>query len=140
MSQYCEKDNITKNNNNNNNNNTVVVMDYIGVTKREVKVEHEEKVKDGWVKLSKDQSGNLVQKFGKDYKNEYLIKVEKQDEIDKANAMLLRYEKYEEYDRELYYKDYINSWDPIENSDEESSIEDEESNDEDEYDDEQGDY
>ena len=41
------------------------VMDYLGVAKCEIKVEHEEKVKDGWVKLTRDVCGNVIQKHGK---------------------------------------------------------------------------
>ena len=116
-------------------------MNYLGVAKCEVKVEHEEQVRDGWVKLSRDGSGNLVQKFGKECENEYLINAEKQDEIDKANALLLRHEKYEEHDTELYHKDYINSWDPVDISDSDASTNEEDTEEDvDEDDDEMVDY
>lgn len=116
-------------------------MNYLGVAKREVKVDHEEKVRDGWVKLYRDGSGNIVQKFGNEYPNEYLINAEKQDEIDKANALLLRHEKYEEHDTELYHKDYINSWDPVDISDSEVSTNEEDTEEDvDEDDDEMVDY
>ena len=125
-------------------NNTNIVspkMNYLGVAKQEVMVEHEEQVRDGWVKLSRDASGNLVQKFGKEYENEYLVKAEKRDEIEKANAMLLRHEQYANYDTELYFKNYINSWDPIEMSDSEASSNDADTEDEcDDVDDEMVDY
>jgi len=116
------------------------VMDYLGVAKCEIKVEHEEKVKDGWVKLTRDVCGNVIQKHGKEVENEYLKNAEKQDEINKANAILIRHEKYNEYDRELYYTDYINSWDKVEESESENSSEEEEEEEEEEFDDEQGDY
>lgn len=117
------------------------VMDYMGVAKCEVKVEHEEKVRDGWVKLSRDGSGNLVQKFGKDEQNSYLANAELKDEMDKAKALILRHAKYDEYDTELYYKNYINSWDIVEESEiESSSEEDNDEEDVDELDDEFADY
>ena len=120
---------------------TVPVMNYLGVAKREVKVEHEEQVRDGWVKLSRDGSGNLVQKFGKEYENEYLVNAEKQDEINKANALLLRHETYEKYDTELYHKDYINSWDPVDKTDSELSSDEDDVDEEcDEEDDDMTDY
>ncbi len=125
----------------NENNSVTTTMNYLGVAKREVKVEHEEQVRDGWVKLSRDGSGNLVQKFGKELVNEYLIKVEKQDEIDKANALLNRHEEYDVYDTELYHKDYINSWDSTDMSEsDESSDENDDEDIDDEVDDEMGDY
>ena len=105
-------------------------MNYLGVAKCEVKVEHEEQVQDGWVKLSRDESGNLVQKFGKDYENEYLINAEKQDEINKAKALLIRHEQYNVHDTELYHKDYINSWDPVVISDSEDSYDEDKSEEE----------
>lgn len=124
-----------------NDNHTTPVMNYLGVAKREVTVEHEEQVRDGWVKLSRDGSGNLVQKFGKEYENEYLINAEKQDEINKANALLFRHETYEKYDTELYHKNYINSWDPIDMTDSEvSSDEDDADEDADDDDDDMVDY
>ena len=110
--------------------NNIPAMNYLGVAKCEVKVEHEEQVRDGWVKLSRDGSGNLVQKFGKEYENEYLINAEKQDEIDKANALLVRHEQYNKYDTELYHKDYINSWDNVDISDSNTSSNEEETDDE----------
>tara|TARA_Y100000389_G_C17465296_1_gene524937 strand:- start:472 stop:858 length:387 start_codon:yes stop_codon:yes gene_type:complete len=125
----------------NDNNSVTAAMNYLGVAKREVKVEHEEQVRDGWVKLSRDGSGNLVQKFGKELVNEYLIKVEQQDEIDKANELLNRHEQYDIYDTELYHKDYINSWDTEDMSEsDESSDENNDEDNDDEVDDEMGDY
>ena len=82
----------------------------------------------------------MIQKHGKEVENEYLKNAEKQDEINKANAILIRHEKYNEYDRELYYTDYINSWDKVEESESENSSEEEEEEEEEEFDDEQGDY
>ena len=150
MTSYYENDmntmttTMTMTNATNTTNTTNMVspkMNYLGVAKREIKVEHEEQVRDGWVKLSRDGSGNLVQKFGKEYENEYLVNAEKQDEIDKANALLLRHEQYENYDTELYYKNYINSWDPVEISESEESSNDADTEyDEDEDDDEMMDY
>ena len=41
----------------------------------------------------------MIQKHGKEVENEYLKNAEKQDEINKANAILIRHEKYNEYER-----------------------------------------
>lgn len=110
--------------------NNSTPMNYLGVAKQEIKQPCEDHVKDGWVRITRDSSGNIFQKFGKMEENQCLKYLEEMDDIRNAKTLLRRHEKYQEEDRILYYTDYKNSWDKEEVDDTLYSSDDEEEDDE----------
>ena len=106
--------------------NNSTPMNYLGVAKQEIKQPCEDHVKDGWVRITRDSSGNIFQKFGKMEENQCLKYLEEMDDIRNAKTLLRRHEKYQEEDRILYYTDYKNSWDKEEVDDTLYSSDDEE--------------
>tara|TARA_Y100000816_G_C26102666_1_gene584848 strand:- start:356 stop:880 length:525 start_codon:yes stop_codon:yes gene_type:complete len=119
-------------------------MNYIGVASKEVIIEREEPVKDGWIKLTRNKDGFVSKKYGKEVKNSTIEYLEENDNHNIINNMLIRHNNYRVMDNSIYFNDYKYSWETMSdeseisdgfNTNEEDNNENDENNDfDDEYD------
>lgn len=85
-------------------------IQYLSVAKEEIKLEKQEIIPDGWVKIVRDDNGIVVRKYGKEIQNTYIDSLKIKDMQHLLKDMERRHEYYKTKDESVFYSNYKYSW------------------------------